>query len=632
MGTCVAAIGDLNGDGIADVAVGSPGFTNAFSGEGRVSVYLGTPNGLPATPSFNLYGGATNAHLGSAIAGGDVNGDGYSDLIMGIPDFSGIETNIEEGAIRVLYGHATPDSIPDLTIESGQAGAHFGASVDIAGDVDGDGILDLVVGAPNYTNLNSNEGRAFLFAGRTAGLATAPSWTVDGGSANANLGSAVAGAGDVNADGYSDVAVGAPGLNQVRIFQGSGTGLSSTSNPTLTGTGGFGASIASAGDVNGDGYADLIVGAPSFLSETQSGEAQAFLGSNSGLSNTASWTIYGGSNDHLGHAVAGGGDLDGDGYSDIIVGRPGSGSMDGGVDIYLGSSTGLPGTASMTIGGLGSSSDGSSLAMTDFNGDGFSDVIAGGPTWSNLGPNQGDATLLSGEAPGRSRMIRQLRPDRTAPIDLDSGSGATGFTIGGRAFAALGRAWVRLEWQVRTLGGSWSAIQHGPWTDSGSPQMMMGSAASLLQLVSGLAPSTPYAWRARVASPTSPLFPRSPWFDMRASAPGLTEMRTGTAVLAVSPSVSTSGPRLIRDVQPNPVVSSAVVWLSVARPGEVEALLMDVRGREVRSLFKGSLAAGPHQVIWNPRERSEQAIPPGVYFVRVRSGSTVDCRRVVLLR
>ena len=632
MGTCVAGIGDLNGDGIADVAVGSPGFTKTFPGEGRVSVYLGTPDGLPTTPSFNVYGGATNAHLGSAIAGGDLNGDGYSDLIMGIPEFSGIETNIGEGAIRVLYGHATPDSIPDLTIESGQAGAHFGASVDIAGDVNGDGILDLVVGAPNYTNLKSSEGRAFLFLGRTAGLATTPSWTVDGGSANANLGSAVAGVGDVNGDSFSDVVVGAPGLNQVQVFDGSGSGLPSSPSATLSGTGGFGASLASAGDVNGDGYADLIVGAPNFISETQSGEVQGFLGSNSGLSTTASWTIYGSSNDHLGFAVAGGGDVDGDGYSDVVVGRPGSGSTDGGADIYLGSSTGLPAAASMTSGGFGSSSYGSSLAMTDFNADGFSDVIVGDPTWSNLGPNQGAATLLSGEAPGRARMIRQLRPDRATPMDLLSGSGATGFTIGGRAFAALGRARVRLEWQVRTLGGSWSAIQRGPWTDSGSPHSMTGSAASLLQLVQGLAPSTPYAWRARVTSPTSPLFPHSPWFDMRASAPGLTEMRTGTAVLAVSPSRSTSEPRLIRDVQPNPVASSAVVQLSIARAGEVEALLMDVRGRQVRSLFRGSLAAGPHQIIWNARDRAELAIPPGVYFVRVRSGNTVDARRVVLLR
>jgi len=109
-------------------------------------------------------------------------------------------------------------------------------------------------------------------------------------------------------------------------------------------------------------------------------------------------------------------------------------------------------------------------------------------------------------------------------------------------------------------------------------------------------------------------------------------MRTGTAVLAVSPSRSTSEPRLIRDVQPNPVASSAVVQLSIARAGEVEALLMDVRGRQVRSLFRGSLAAGPHQIIWNARDRAELAIPPGVYFVRVRSGNTVDARRVVLLR
>jgi hypothetical protein len=159
---------------------------------------------------------------------------------------------------------------PVWTAEGDQAGAQFGIAVATAGDVDGDGYSDVLVGAPEFDGGEVGEGRAFVYRGSASGLAAAPAWTAESNQASSRLGAAVSAAGDVNGDGYTDALVGAPafgngetGEGRAYVCHGSAAGLAVapawTSEGDMVGAA-FGVSVSTAGDVNGDGFADVIVG------------------------------------------------------------------------------------------------------------------------------------------------------------------------------------------------------------------------------------------------------------------------------------------------------------------------------------------------------------------------------------
>ncbi len=171
------------------------------------------------------------------------------------------------------------------------------------------------------------------------------------------FGTAVATAGDVNADGYSDILVGNPQANSnsgsVRLYLGTSAGLNTTSALTLTGTGTerFGETVSPAGDVNGDGITDVIVGAPSFSSGT--GRAYLYHGATNGLGASPALTLTGeASLDNFGAAIGPAGDVNGDGFSDIVIGANGFSSLAGRAYVYYGSPTGIGATPALTLTGL----------------------------------------------------------------------------------------------------------------------------------------------------------------------------------------------------------------------------------------------------------------------------------------
>ena len=153
-----------------------------------------------------------------------------------------------------------------------QSGDGFGSAVAAAGDVNADGYEDFLIGSPTWDGGQADEGRVLLFLGGPLGPGSAPSWTAEGEQPNARAGSAIAGAGDVNGDGFDDILVASPLFDSgetdegsVRRFFGSAAGPAPA--PGWTGEGNqpgahFGASVAGVEDVNGDGFADFVIGGP----------------------------------------------------------------------------------------------------------------------------------------------------------------------------------------------------------------------------------------------------------------------------------------------------------------------------------------------------------------------------------
>jgi len=331
-GAAVSTAGDVNGDGYADVIIGAPNYDGGQTGEGAAFVYHGSATGLTGPADWNATGNQANAHFGAAVSiAGDVNGDGYADAIVGAPDYA--DDQAGEGAAFVYHGSATglPGSA-DWSATGEQAGAHFGAAVSTAGDVNGDGHSDLAIGATGYDHDETDEGAAFVYHGGPAGLATGQAWSAMSKQAGALLGWSVSTAGDVDGDGYADVIVGAPRYDHGQTEEGvvflyAGGPDGPATSPTWTGESDqewawFGQAVATAGDVNNDGYSDVIAGAPRYEGE-QKYEGAAFIyhGGPSGLVTTSTLAIHptDQADARFGAAVASAGDVNGDGYADVII-------------------------------------------------------------------------------------------------------------------------------------------------------------------------------------------------------------------------------------------------------------------------------------------------------------------------
>jgi len=410
LGNAVGGAGDVNGDGYADVIVGAREYDNGQTNEGRAFVYHGSPSGLSITPDWTAEGNQTSANFGVCVrTAGDVNGDGYDDVIIGAHRCDG--TYKEGGRAYVYHGSATGlSTTSDWTAEADQAYVAFGYSVDTAGDVNGDGYDDIIVGAHDYSAGQTKEGGAFVYFGSATGLSATPDWTAESDQVEAYFGISVSAAGDVNGDGYDDVIVGACHYDNgetnegaVFVYYGSSLGLSATADWIAEGnqsSGCFGRSVGTARDVNGDGYADVIVGAYKYDNgETDEGVAFIYYGSASGPNTTASWTAESDqAGAALGSSVDTAGDVNGDGYDDVIVGAQAydNGQADeGAAFVYLGSPEGLSASADWTAesnqSGAMMGSAGAVDTAGDVNGDGHDDVIVGVNYYDNGQTNEGRA-------------------------------------------------------------------------------------------------------------------------------------------------------------------------------------------------------------------------------------------------
>ena len=311
-GVSVSSAGDVNGDGYSDVIVGQ---ITILQGTGKASIFFGGIN-MDTTADLVLTEETLYSQFGiSASTAGDVNGDGYSDVIVGASRYSS-----STGRAYIYFGGINMDSLADVTLTGESINSVFGGVFCSAGDMNGDGYSDVIVGARGY---NDNSGRAYIFFGGVLMDNIADIILKGELTNNTYFGNSVSTAGDFNGDGYSDVIVGEYGysnnLGRVYIYFG-GISIDSVADIIITGkllNERFGRRVSTAGDVNGDGYSEVIIVTLDF--STNSGRAIIFYGDET--KNLDEYLIL--NNNNLGMPATVAGDVNGDGYSDVILGASG---------------------------------------------------------------------------------------------------------------------------------------------------------------------------------------------------------------------------------------------------------------------------------------------------------------------
>ncbi len=650
-GWSVATAGDVNGDGYSDIIAVARSYDNGEADEGKVWVYHGSPSGVSPSPAWSAETNQVAAEISSAACAGDVNGDGYSDVIVGSPYFDfGPSTN--EGRAYVFMGSPSGlGATAAWTANSGQPSAWLGWSVGSAGDVNGDGYGDVIIGADGWDLGQSSEGRVWVFYGSAAGLG-GNAWSVDGDQEGAGLGYSVGTAGDVNGDGFSDILIALPSYDNgdadegvVWVFHGSAAGLgtivpSRVLEANQAGAS-FGFDVATAGDVNGDGYSDVVVGAQAYDGgQTDEGRAYVYHGGPGGLAAAPAWTSEPDqASAQFGRSVASAGDVNGDGYSDVIVGAPfyDDGQIDEGhVWVYHGSPSGLGGPAGVSFGDQPGAFYGLSVGTAgDVNGDGFSDAIVGAFGYNFAFSDEGAAWVFLGNGgDGLHRPRRQLRTDALVPIDLLGLSNSqTGVRLEALARTAGGRDRVRLEAEVKPVGVPFdgTGIVKGSFGLTGAPAAD-GSTLSILHDIGGLASGTPYHWRLRIAS-DSPFFPRSPWLSLPYNGANETDVRTaGPNSVGIAASAPPAAGRWLGLAAPNPFTNSTRLAFTLPHREAVRLGVYDVQGRLVARLAEGARDAGEHQVMWDGRDHDGRPLAAGVYFVRLEHAGRVEAQKVVMMR
>ena len=398
-------IGDFNDDGFDDFAYNNPSAnTDGLIENGQATIYFGAPTGPNTTQADIIINGTSSGdRLSSGIAVGDYNGDGYDDLALGSPGFDAQDNSSDgHGRIEIYLGDSNGLSNTTWWNQSGAAGDALGWKLESINDCDFDDDFELAAVSKNWsevvTEVKNNTGKVSIFLGSSSSLIFNRNISQ---SMEGNLfGRALASGGDLNGDGFADLAISntdselnPTGYSSIEVFYGSLSGYNGTPDATIQSIVQgrlMGWQIEIISDINGDGFDELAFSEIfNGTSSYQAGNVRMYHGSANGIGGEPDYTIVGDSpNDRMGYALRSAGDVNEDGYGDMFIVQDGA-LKNGVVKLFLGSASGLRSDVQTIVQGDSQEKFGTSIATNaDLDGDGLNELIISKRN-ENLGTSYG---------------------------------------------------------------------------------------------------------------------------------------------------------------------------------------------------------------------------------------------------
>lgn len=461
-GSSVSIIGDIDNDGLADLLIGAPNADHMKLNNGKAYLIMSSSQGIASanlsSSDVIFFGELDEDRAGTKVAGvGDVNADGYDDFMIGAPQND--RGGPGAGAAYLFFGKTSGWngyknlSDADLIIYGEAIQDELGASFDKAGDVNGDGIGDIVLASSKNDENDPESGKVYIIFGKKTGWPSEMNvsnadFSITGESKSHNAGNVVSWAGDINGDDLDDILIGADKADsnngRVYVLFGRYGGWPigqnlSQADASIYGenTDFIGLGLAGPGDINGDGYADIVIGAPYDTSHgggSMRGMILIYFGKASGWSHGITYATCDGlyySNrdfDTAGQFVSRAGDVNGDGYNDFLVGAENANTaVKSRSFLFLGKTGGWSTNSEITTGcDLYFDDETANVRAVvvsgggDANGDGYDDILIGG-RWSSFGgKDAGKAYLIYPDDNSKPSQIDSVLayPDNTYADDI----------------------------------------------------------------------------------------------------------------------------------------------------------------------------------------------------------------------
>jgi len=608
-GFAVSDVGDVNNDEFNDIAISAIGTGNT---PGYTFVFYGGTD-MDNIPDIQILGEPSEENMlggfGSSVSGtGDINADGYDDLIVGNSNYFN-----HAGRSYIYFGSSTADTVSDIVLEGEFMNNYTAYATSIIEDINNDGFDDILLGAPGYRGdgiTDFGTGRVYIYFG---GLTTdtIADIILDGPWNVGCFGWALSSAGDFNNDGHNDFIVGA--FNEAYLYFG---GPQLDAEPDIIFEGDFwgfilGNAVAPAGDVNNDGFDDVIIGA--WGGDDYQGQAFIYFGNETFENNPDVSIEYSPMVNYFGYSVSGIGDYNNDGFDDVAVGDYGV-SYDGAARIYFGSEA-MDNEADFTIYGEYASSNFSrSISpVGDFNDDGFDDWIASDESYENkgrvylfLGGDDADDEydlVFDGEA-----IDENFGWSLSGAEDIN-GDGITDIIVGANGSEnSIGKTYIFLGGQeldnnpdeiyIGELEGDnygYSVSCGGDVNNDGKSDILVGAN---LHNENGAA----YVYISDLSS-----------------------------------SVENSDLHYPEKFQlsqnnPNPFSTSTSITYSLATQSSVSLKIFDLMGKEIITLKNEIEIPGSKSVDWDGKNRFGKSVDPGIYFYILQVGNNSQSKKMVLMR